>query len=129
MRKKLCIIFIVAAILGVINAVVIFNLTHQYSYAADVVPAIMAMSGDDKIIIVDSKQNYSHFTAYTKDHNATDYIIYMLDNIPDDLNRAWIILDKDSPKQSEDPNDLLPNFHVISEIINSDYSAYELEKL
>ena len=122
--RRLCFIAVVATVAGMINAVIIFNLTHQFGYAVEVVPVIMAMSEDDKNIIVDSEQEYNWFAAYAK-----DYIIYMSNNVPDSLERAWFIFSSDNPKKSEDPNDLIPGFHVISEVNNDNYSAFELEKL
>ena len=122
--KRFAIIFVIAAIAGIINGVIIFNLTHQYGYATDVMPAIMAMSGDDKIIIVDSEQDYKNFSAYAEGYN-----IYRLTELPELIDRAWLILGSDNFKKSEDPNTLIDGFHVISEIVSDDYAAYELEKL
>ncbi len=122
--KRFVIIFIIAAIAGIVNGAIIFNLTHNYGYATDVMPAIMAMSGDDKVIVVDSEQDYKSFSTY-----AEGYDVHMLDNLPESINRAWLILSSDSSKRSEDPDTLVDGFHVISEIVSDNYAAYELEKL
>ena len=127
--KRFFVIFIVAAVAGIANGIIIFNLTHQYGYAPDVMPAIMAMSENDKIILVDSKQDYDFFTAFVKDHNAEDYAIYTSDNVPESVERVWFVLGSDSSKKSEDPDSLVSGFHKISEIISDNYTAYELEKL
>lgn len=123
-RRRFVIIFIVATIAGIVNSVVIFNLTHQFGFAVDAVPAIMAMSEQDKTIIVDNEQDYKYFTSF-----ATDYDVYKIENLPDSVERAWFILGPDNPKKSEDPNSLIPGFRVVSEIIDNRYSAFELEKL
>ncbi len=123
-RGRFIIIFVAATILGIINAVIIFNLTHQFGYATKALPAIIAMSEDDKNIIVDNERDYKYFSSYAKEYN-----IYMLDNIPESMARAWFVFDSNNPKRSEDSNNLIPGFHVVSEIIADDYSAFELEKL
>jgi hypothetical protein len=122
--KRFIVIFVIATVAGIINGAIIFNLTHNYGYATDAVPAIMAMSEDDKIIIVDSEQDYKSFSAY-----AEGYDVYMLNDLPESISRAWLILGSDNPKKSEDPSTLINGFHVISEIVGDSYSAYELEKL
>ena len=123
-RRRFVIIFIVATIAGIVNSVVIFNLTHQFGFAVDAVPAIMAMSEQDKTIIVDNEQDYKYFTSF-----ATDYDVYKIENLPDSVERAWFVLGPDNTKKSEDPNSLIPGFRVVSEIIDNRYSAFELEKL
>lgn len=127
-HRRLCIIAILSTIAGIINGVVIFNLTHQFGYAEKVIPAIMAMSETDKNIIVSSEQDYKNFSSYTSSC-ASDYSVYLSDSFPDSIERTWFIFSSDSPEKSKDPNDLISGFHVVSEIIADDYSAYELEKL
>ena len=127
--RRFFIIFVVAAIAGIINGAIIFNLTHQYGYATEVMPAIMAMSESDKTLIVDSEQDYNHFSAFVKDHNATDYTVYTSDNIPESAERMWLILSSDNPKKSENPDNMVPGFYKVSEIISDTYTVYELEKL
>lgn len=123
-RRRFVMIFIVASIAGIVNGVVIFNITHQFGFAVDAVPGIMAMSEQDKIIIVDNEQDYKYFSSF-----ATDYAVYRIENLPDDVERAWYVFGPDNPKKSEDPNSLIPGYHVVSEIIDNRYSAFELEKL
>ena len=127
-RRRLCVIFVVFTIAGILNGVIIFNLTHQFGYATEVIPAILAMSGDNKNVVVDNEQDYQKFLSYTKEY-SNSYTIYMMNNLPDDIDRVWFILSSDNPKKSEEPNNLLSGFRVVSEIINDNYSAFELEKL
>ena len=122
--RRFIIVFIVATIAGIINAVLIFNLTHQYGYAIDVMPAIMAMSENNKNIVVDNEQDYKSFSAYAEDYN-----IYTKEDLPESVERVWFVLSSDSSKKSEDPNSLVSGFHVVSEIVSDNYAAYELEKL
>ena len=127
-RRRLCVILAVSVMAGIINGVVIFNLTHQFGYAEKAVSAIMVMSESDKTIVVENEQDYKFFSSYINSC-AKEYAVYMSDSFPETIERAWFIFNSNSTKKSEDPNNLISGFHVVSEIIGDDYSAYELEKL
>lgn len=136
--KRLLAIAIVAALAGLINGIIIFKATHNFGYAKEVVPAIMAMNlgneslndkSVDKIIIVNSERDYEWFKAYAKDYEIYKLGEFMADGLAESLERAWFVFDTNDAAKPEDPNDLVPGFYSISEIIGDGYAAFELEKV
>ena len=124
MRRKLAIIAIVAAIAGVINAAVIFNVSHQYDYIDEAISVVGAMSESTKTIVVDNEEDYQLFSRHTQ-----DYVVYKKDNLPDSATVVWYIMTTNSNNWSIPPDDLLSGYRVLSEAAREYYLAYELEKL
>ena len=117
-------IFTVAVVAGIINAVIIFNVTHKYDYIDEAFSVIGAMSPDTKVIVTGSDQEKELFSAHT-----TAYEVYKSDSIPDTVQRVGYVITSDHQDTTIFPDDLLPGFRVISEVARGQYSAYELEKL
>ena len=126
-RKPLRFLLIaaVAALAGIINAALIFNLNRQPDYAYETFSAIAAMSPSDKIIVVEDAATRNTFSAVASD----DYVVYLDSELPEEIATFWYILLPDSPKLSSSSDNLLEGFHAISELISDHYAAFELEKL
>ncbi|MBR0416132.1 hypothetical protein IJI64_03165 [Candidatus Saccharibacteria bacterium] len=122
-RRRIILIALIAAVAGIINAAVIFNLTHQPDYVSEAISVVNAMSPSDKTIVVENDSAKESFL-----NHAGDYVVYTEAEIPDSLEVFWYILSPDSPKLKNSPS-IIDGYHAISEIINDHYAAFELEKL
>ena len=122
--QHLLIILVVATIAGIINATIIFNLAHQQDYIDEAVSVVYAMSPNTKTIVVDNAEDFQLFSSH-----SADYEVYQADNLPDSATKVWYIITSNSSHASNSPDELLPNFHVLSEAAKGKYTAYELEKL
>ena len=122
-RRRIILIALIATVAGIINAAVIFNLTHQPDYVSEAISVVNAMSPSDKTIVVENDSTKESFLSHTG-----DYTIYTESELPDSLNTFWYLLSPDSPKLKSSPS-IIEGYHASSEIINDHYAAFELEKL
>lgn len=121
---KKVVIFIVAAVLGLVNAAVIFNITHQDDYVVEAILVVSAMSQATQTIVVNNDKDFQNFSEH-----AANFKVYLAENVPETVEKVWYILTDNSPNPNESPDNLIPGFYIVSEVSRSGYTAYELEKL
>ena len=123
MRRKV-VIFAIAVVAGIINAAVIFNAMHRNDYVDEIVSVTQAMSESTKTFVVDNDADYDNFSA-----RAEGFTVYKFDSLPDEVESVWVVYTQNSQQPEKSTEELLPNYHQISEVIKERYSAFELEKL